>query len=65
MAKDMQVVDEICETPESVTSIEFKKQEERLNDRFQQAFTDLTVALSSTIITHLIKSATNRPFPSA
>jgi hypothetical protein len=64
MATDRQVVDEIRDAPEFVTSVEFKQQEqlllanaaaskERLNGRFQQAFTELTATLSSTIITQL------------
>jgi hypothetical protein len=66
MAKDIQVKEEIRKTPEFVTSIQFKQQEERLNGWLYQAFTDLTATLSSTIIIHLAgKSSTNQPFPSA
>jgi hypothetical protein len=64
MATNRQVVDETRDAPESVTSIEFKRHEqrllvhvatseERLNGRFQHAFTELTATLGSTIITPL------------
>jgi hypothetical protein len=61
MATYRQVVDEISDAPEFITSVEFKHHEqpilakaaaseEGLNDRFQHAFTELTATLSSTII---------------
>jgi hypothetical protein len=64
MATDRQVVDEIRDAPEFVTSVESKEHEQRLlanaaasekrlNGRFQQAFTEVTSTLSSTIITQL------------
>jgi hypothetical protein len=64
MATDRQFDDEIRDAPEFVTSVELKQHEqrllanaaaleERLNGRFQQAFTELTAMLSSTIITQL------------
>jgi hypothetical protein len=64
MVTDRQVVEEIRDAPEFVTSVEFKQHEqrllanaaaseERLNGRFQLAFTELTATLSSTIITQL------------
>jgi hypothetical protein len=79
MATYRQVVAEIRDAPEFVTSLDFKKQEqrllanatiaeERLNDRFHEAFTELTATLSLTHITQLaarIKLAHNHPFPSA
>jgi hypothetical protein len=60
----LQVVDEIRDAPEFVTLVEFRQHEQRLlanaaaseervNGRFQQAFTELPVTLSSTIITQL------------
>ena len=71
MATDRQVVEEIRDAPEFVTSVEFKQHEqrllanaaaseERLNGRFQQAFTELTATLSSTIITQLPSSSANK-----
>jgi hypothetical protein len=64
MATKRQVDAEIRDAPEIVTSAELKEHEqrllanvaaseERLNGRFQQAFTELTARLSSTIITQL------------
>jgi hypothetical protein len=64
MATNIQVDDENRDAPEFVTSLLFKEHEqrllanvaaleERLNGRFQQAFTELTATLSSTIITQL------------
>jgi hypothetical protein len=64
MATDRQIVHEIWDAPEFVTSSEFKQHEQgllanaatsenHLNDRFQQAFTELTATLSSTLITQL------------
>jgi hypothetical protein len=61
MATPKQVVDEIHDAPEFVTSFKFKQHEprllayaatskERLNDRFQQAFSELTATLNSTLI---------------
>jgi hypothetical protein len=62
MATYRQLDDEIRDAPEFVTSVEFKDHEqrlianaaaseERLNGWLQQAFTELTATLSSTIIT--------------
>jgi hypothetical protein len=64
MAKDRQVIAEIHDAPEIVTSFEFKQHEqrllvnalasqERLNGRFHQSFTELTATLSSTLIIEL------------
>jgi hypothetical protein len=62
MATYRQVVDEIRNAPGFATSLGFKENEqrifanaaaleERLNDRFQQAFTEVTATLSSKLIT--------------
>jgi hypothetical protein len=69
-----QLVDEIRDAPEIVTSSEFEQQEqrllanaatskERLNGRFQQAFPELTATLSLTLVTQLgiAKRITTRP----
>jgi hypothetical protein len=64
MATHRQVVDEIRDAAEFVTSLQFKQQEqrllanasasqERMNGRFRQAFTELTATLSSTLIIQL------------
>jgi hypothetical protein len=64
MATNRQGINEIRDAPEFVTLVEFKQHEqrllanvvvseERLNGQFQQAFTELTATLSSTIITQL------------
>jgi hypothetical protein len=66
---DREVVDEIRDAPEFVTSVKFKQHEqrllanaaaseERLNGRFPQAFTGLKATLNPNIITQL--SATNQ-----
>jgi hypothetical protein len=64
IATHRQAGDEIRDTPELVTSLESKHREqrllanaaaseERLNGRFQQAYTELTATLSSTLITQV------------